>query len=134
MAKKLKPSVRSSTDVDKFVGQRIRQLRMQIGLSQQHIGEALGISFQQVQKYEKGNNRLSAGRLLDLADILNTTPHDLLGYEDDGPGKGASLNSFNVEIYKLAQEYVELPEALLAPIRNMITSLIEIYPRAKKKN
>jgi transcriptional regulator with XRE-family HTH domain len=131
MPKKSKRNVRASGEVDGYVGQRVRQLRMQIGLSQQQIGEALGISFQQIQKYEKGTNRLSAGRLIELAVALNTTPHDLLGYDDDAPKKG--LNAFNTEIYKLAQEFADLPEALITPIRQMITALIETYHGGRKK-
>ena len=49
--------------VDKHVGQRVRMRRLILGMSQTNLGDALGITFQQVQKYEKGANRISAGRL-----------------------------------------------------------------------
>ncbi len=57
--------------VDDHVGDRIRVRRFLMGLSQEKLGEALGLSFQQVQKYEKGANRVSASRLFQFAKILN---------------------------------------------------------------
>ncbi|MEX0760784.1 MAG: helix-turn-helix transcriptional regulator [Tistlia sp.] len=58
--------------VDVHVGQRVRQRRTLMGLSQEKLGEALGLTFQQVQKYERGANRIGASRLFDLANILDT--------------------------------------------------------------
>jgi transcriptional regulator with XRE-family HTH domain len=132
MAKKSKPTPRASGDVDKRVGQRLRQLRMQIGLSQQEIALTLGVSFQQIQKYEKGVNRVSAARLIELADLLHTTPHDLLGYDASAFDK-SSHNSFNTEAYKLVQAFMELPEAMISPIRILINSLIEAHDSLPKK-
>ena len=60
--------------VDEHVGERIRVRRSLLGLSQQKLGEVLGLSFQQVQKYEKGANRVSASRLFAFAKILNVPP------------------------------------------------------------
>ena len=57
--------------VDTYVGSRIRHRRKTLGLSQEKLGEALGITFQQVQKYEKGINRIGASRLLEIAECLN---------------------------------------------------------------
>ena len=57
---------------DVEIGRKIRALRLQRGLSQSGLGEGIGLTFQQVQKYEKGTNRVSAGRLQRIADILNT--------------------------------------------------------------
>ena len=56
--------------VDAHVGRRVRERRLALGLSQDKLGNALGISFQQVQKYEVGTNRVAAGRLWDMAKIL----------------------------------------------------------------
>jgi len=60
--------------IDKHVGSRVRMRRMLLGLSQEKLGEALGVSFQQVQKYEKGMNRIGASRLQDIAKILDAPP------------------------------------------------------------
>ena len=54
------------------IGQKIRALRLERGLSQSGLAEGIGLTFQQVQKYEKGTNRVSAGRLQRIADMLNT--------------------------------------------------------------
>ncbi len=56
--------------VDDHVGRRVRERRREIGISQDKLGNALGISFQQIQKYEVGTNRVAAGRLWDIARIL----------------------------------------------------------------
>lgn len=57
-------------DVDVFVGQRLRELRMLAGLSQSDVAAALGLTFQQLQKYERGFNRVSASRLFKLAQFF----------------------------------------------------------------
>lgn len=59
---------------DIHVGQRLRQRRLTLGLSQQDVADACGIRFQQIQKYETGANRVSASRLCDLAGILHVAP------------------------------------------------------------
>ena len=60
--------------IDLHVGSRVRMRRMLLGLSQEKLGEALGVTFQQVQKYEKGMNRIGASRLQDIAKILDAPP------------------------------------------------------------
>ncbi|MCC6787639.1 MAG: helix-turn-helix transcriptional regulator [Hyphomonadaceae bacterium] len=61
---------RAANAVDKKVGQRVRSRRLEIGMSQERLAELLGVTFQQVQKYEKGVNRIAVGRLLDIANAL----------------------------------------------------------------
>ncbi|MDP2298407.1 MAG: helix-turn-helix transcriptional regulator [Pseudolabrys sp.] len=56
--------------IDKHVGSRVRMRRMMLGMSQEKLGDALDLTFQQVQKYEKGTNRIGASRLHHIADIL----------------------------------------------------------------
>ncbi len=56
--------------IDKHVGSRVRMRRMMLGMSQEKLGDALGLTFQQVQKYEKGTNRIGASRLQQIAQIL----------------------------------------------------------------
>src|SRR5215467_14082693 len=56
--------------IDKHVGARVRMRRMMVGMSQEKLGDALGLTFQQVQKYEKGTNRIGASRLQQIASIL----------------------------------------------------------------
>jgi transcriptional regulator with XRE-family HTH domain len=61
---------RSVNPIDRHIGQRVRARRLQIAMSQEKLGDKLGITFQQVQKYEKGVNRIGSGRLADIARIL----------------------------------------------------------------
>jgi transcriptional regulator with XRE-family HTH domain len=61
---------KQANPVDAHVGHRVRLRRMLVGMSQERLGELLGLTFQQVQKYEKGINRIGAGRLFEVASIL----------------------------------------------------------------
>jgi transcriptional regulator with XRE-family HTH domain len=61
---------RRSDKRDVEVGRRVRAFRLQKGLSQEKLADQLGVTFQQVQKYEKGTNRIAAGRLQRIAEIL----------------------------------------------------------------
>jgi transcriptional regulator with XRE-family HTH domain len=56
--------------IDKHVGSRVRMRRMMLAMSQEKLGDALGLTFQQVQKYEKGTNRIGASRLQQISNIL----------------------------------------------------------------
>jgi transcriptional regulator with XRE-family HTH domain len=56
--------------IDKYVGSRVRMRRMMLGMSQEKLGNALGLTFQQVQKYEKGTNRIGASRVQQISNIL----------------------------------------------------------------
>ena len=62
--------MRKATNVDVVIGSRLRAQRLTRKLSQEELAESLGISFQQVQKYESGTNRISASRLKEISDIL----------------------------------------------------------------
>jgi transcriptional regulator with XRE-family HTH domain len=62
---------KSPNPIDKYVGSRVRMRRMMIGMSQEKLGDRLGITFQQVQKYEKGTNRIGASRLQQIALVLS---------------------------------------------------------------
>src|SRR5262245_12311683 len=64
---------RRPNPIDVHVGSRVRFRRMLLGMSQEKLGEKLGLTFQQVQKYEKGINRIGASRLFDLAQVLGVS-------------------------------------------------------------
>ncbi|HEY1243958.1 MAG TPA: helix-turn-helix transcriptional regulator [Hyphomicrobiaceae bacterium] len=64
---------RRANPIDIHVGSRVRFRRMLLGMSQEKLGEKLGLTFQQVQKYEKGINRIGASRLFDLAQVLGVS-------------------------------------------------------------
>ncbi len=65
-----KPTARAS-NADRHVGARIRERRITLGLSQQQLAQLIGVTYQQAHKYERGLNRISAGRLYDIAQVLN---------------------------------------------------------------
>ena len=71
--------------VDVEVGLTIRRLRKERGLSQEGLGKALGITFQQIQKYERGTNRISASMMVKAAKALDVQPADLLPRTDAAP-------------------------------------------------
>lgn len=73
--------------IDIHVGGRIRLRRNMLGMSQERLGESLGITFQQIQKYEKGTNRVGASRLQAIASILEVP---VAFFFEDAPGKAAS--------------------------------------------
>jgi transcriptional regulator with XRE-family HTH domain len=62
---------RAANAVDRKLGQRVRTRRLEIGMSQERLAELLGVTFQQVQKYEKGVNRIAASRLYDISSALD---------------------------------------------------------------
>ena len=80
----------SAEAFDVQLGQRIRARRLWLGLSQTELGAALGLSFQQVQKYERGMNRISAGRLYQFAKILDVPINYFFEQMSGAVNEGAS--------------------------------------------
>jgi len=63
-------TTKAPNPIDKYVGSRVRMRRIMLGMSQEKLGEALGLTFQQIQKYEKGTNRVGASRIQQISEIL----------------------------------------------------------------
>lgn len=63
-------TINRATETDRYVGGRIRERRIMLGLSQQQMADMIGVSYQQTHKYERGINRISAGRLYEIAQVL----------------------------------------------------------------
>jgi transcriptional regulator with XRE-family HTH domain len=85
-------STKTPNPVDKYVGSRVRMRRIMLGMSQEKLGEALGLTFQQVQKYEKGTNRVGASRLQQISEILQVPVSFLF---DGGPSGSANTDNFS---------------------------------------
>jgi transcriptional regulator with XRE-family HTH domain len=85
-------SKQNTADVETLIGDRIRSRRLQVRVSQEPLSKALGLTFQQVQKYEKGTNRVSAGRLLKIAEVLQCNVMDF--FEGVGGGMTAAGGTF----------------------------------------
>jgi transcriptional regulator with XRE-family HTH domain len=65
---------RINNDVDRYIGQRVRARRLVVGFTQKQLADEIGVTFQQIQKYESGADRISSSRLLQIAVALKTTP------------------------------------------------------------
>lgn len=79
---------RSPEIVDEHVGARVRLRRAVLGLSQEELSDQLGITFQQIQKYERGSNRISASRLFHIAQVLGVdVSYFFDGFNPDSPGR-----------------------------------------------
>lgn len=106
--------------VDVHVGKRVRHRRWMVGMTQQQLGEKVGIKFQQIQKYETGMNRISASRLWDIAHALGVPVSFFFeGLEDDaqasdyateaeGQARGDLLA--DKEALELVRSYYAIPE------------------------
>lgn len=106
--------------VDVHVGKRVRHRRWMVGMTQQQLGDIVGIKFQQIQKYETGMNRISASRLWDIAQALGVSISFFFeGFEDDEAAfeaKTASVENrgdllADKEALELVRSYYAIPEA-----------------------
>ena len=73
MKRTKKHNPRTSSAVDAYIGARMREGRLALKMSQTVLGEKLGVTFQQIQKYEKGENRVSAARLFEICEAMNVS-------------------------------------------------------------
>lgn len=78
--------------IDSYVGSQVRMRRQLLGLSQERLAEQIGVTFQQVQKYEKGVNRIGASRLQRIAEVLNTSPSFFFQQDPSEPLSLAGLD------------------------------------------
>ena len=84
--------------IDKKIGSVIRMRRVKLGLSQSDLGNALRVSFQQIQKYENGTNAVASTRISDLCRALEMTPNDLFGVSSKIDGDVSKLSSCTTKI------------------------------------
>ncbi|MBY0448416.1 MAG: helix-turn-helix domain-containing protein [Hyphomonadaceae bacterium] len=112
---------RGTTWVDQEIGLRIRSRRVELRMSQVALAEAIGVTFQQVQKYEKGQNRISAAMLLRIAQVLQQRPADLMPNVDPPEVAGADQERQLEQIAAFLQQ-IRDPEnrSLLVRIAKML--------------
>jgi transcriptional regulator with XRE-family HTH domain len=96
-------SVKSPNPIDVFVGARVRLQRQVLGMSQGTLAGALNITFQQVQKYEKGTNRIGASRLQEIARILGVPVSFFFRDGDDLPASTIGIEAPNAEANNVMQ-------------------------------
>ena len=134
MAKSSKYTGRSATPVDAHIGQKIRARRNLLGLSQTELADAAGITFQQIQKYEKGANRVGASRLQQFSDALGVPPAyffegaPTVGKKQPAPKEG-ELSEHSIVSFLGTREGAALVRAFMAikqkPIRQNAIAFLE---------
>ena len=102
---------KSPNSVDKYAGRRVRMRRMMLAMSQGKLGDALGLTFQQVQKYEKGTNRIGASRLQQISHILQVP---VAFFFEGAPNLHGSTNRMQEEPSpSYVSDFLATPEGLL---------------------
>jgi len=119
--------------VDIYVGKRIRMRRLYLNMNQQTLADALGVSFQQLQKYELGHNRTSASRLVAIAQVLGVAiPYFFNGL----PGPEGQSTNDNKWQEQLAQpetiQLIRFYDAMPAPAREAFLALVSAVARSTR--
>ncbi len=99
--------------VDVHVGQRVRQRRWMVGMTQQQLGDRVGIKFQQIQKYESGTNRISASRMWDIAAAMEVPVSFFFeGLDGQAPDTGEAQGDIltDKEALELVRAYYAIPK------------------------
>lgn len=118
--------VKAPDAVDKNVGNLVRMRRLLLDLTQAELAKAIGVSFQQVQKYEKGTNRISASRLQQIADLLRVPPQFF--FERLGDNEEAATPSRLSASHPSISEFVASAEGL-----RLIKAFTQIKQRSVRK-
>jgi transcriptional regulator with XRE-family HTH domain len=94
-------------DIDRHVGARVRERRIMLGLTQQQLADLIGVTYQQAHKYERGINRVSAGRLYEIASVLSVP----VGYFFDGLEKQdvRAISPRERMCLELARNFAQIP-------------------------
>lgn len=106
---------------DQEIGTRLKLARVAKNMSQEELGLSLGLTFQQIQKYEKGSNRLSGSRILNICRTLEITPHQLLGWQE--PETAALIEA---DVYKMARKLMAIRPELRAITMRLIMTVSEM--------
>ena len=102
-------SKKAPNPIDIHVGSRVRLRRMMLGMSQERLGENLGITFQQIQKYEKGSNRVGASRLQHIANVLKVP---VSFFFEDAPGNAEEATGFGESNHSYVVDFLSSSEGL----------------------
>jgi transcriptional regulator with XRE-family HTH domain len=135
-------SAKTPDPVDKYVGSRVRMRRIMLSMSQEKLGDALGLTFQQIQKYEKGTNRIGASRLHQIADVLQVPVSFLF---EGGPTGGIVVDGMSeapspsyVSDFLATSEGLALTRAFTkiddAKLRRSIVDLVEQIAGTQNQN
>ena len=100
--------IRRATETDRHVGARIRERRIMLGLSQQQMADMIGVTYQQAHKYERGINRISAGRLYEIAQVLRV-PIEYFFQSLGGAEGPGTLDDRQRMCLELARNFAQIP-------------------------
>lgn len=124
-------AVKTGNPIDQYVGARMRMQRMLRGLSRADLGKAVGVTFQQVHKYEKGRNRMGASRLQQIANVLQVTPDFFF----DGASSPNAVSTSGSRGTAIIEGFISSPDGIAlckaftdirdAKTRRSIVSLVE---------
>jgi transcriptional regulator with XRE-family HTH domain len=134
-----KSELKPANHVDVEIGQRIKQRRKSMSISQEKLGEALGVSFQQIQKYEKGMNRISVSSLKTIAQFLETNPIYFYGDSAPAPQPGFAESGDGFDVVKMLRdpELKELSRAFASikdeTVRKTILDLVRSLSPNKER-
>ncbi|MBB4574740.1 helix-turn-helix domain-containing protein [Rhizobium lentis] len=134
-------NVKTPNAIDSYVGARIRMRRQLLGMSQERLAEQIGVTFQQVQKYEKGINRIGASRLQRIAAVLHASPSFFFEQGDSQPlaerGLDAPDHTDPVAEFLRTKEGLVLNRAFLKiadpDIRQSIIALVTAMSQAESR-
>ena len=125
--------------IDKHVGSRVRMRRMMLEMSQERLGDALGLTFQQVQKYEKGTNRIGASRLQQISNILDVPVSFFFEGAPSVPGPtgaGAGVSTAYISEFLATSDGLALTKAFMqiedAKLRRRIVDLVQAIAGKEK--
>lgn len=119
--------------IDIVVGSRVRRARLARGLTQGALADRIGVTFQQVQKYENGSNRVSASKLVEIADHLLVPPESFLeGLGQMSGGKTAKSGSPGAE--DLLTMYTGLPPPMRESVLQIVRSLADSLDRPRRRS
>jgi transcriptional regulator with XRE-family HTH domain len=116
-------SRRGLEHVDAEVGAKLREYRIRAGLSQTELGQEVGVTFQQIQKYENGTNAIATARLPSVCAALNISPNDLYGTLYTTGKKREAVPQLTTFATKLALAVDELPRRLRNGIADLVRDL-----------
>jgi transcriptional regulator with XRE-family HTH domain len=121
---------KSASEIDAHVGVRMRRRREALGISQGRLGRNLGLTFSQIQKYEKGTNRIGAGRLYQIAAFLGVEPgYFFEGLEEPESAAPAAGGASRDELVSLSEAFTAIREAetrasVLALVRSLAAGMV----------
>lgn len=114
MIKKQSPRTKAPQSIDGIVGGKIKARRIALNKSQGELAAAIGVTFQQIQKYEKGLNRISLSRLIDICGALNVKPEFFIGTAAVGQNNTEiEFSDMSADAIQLIQSYSKIEDSKL---------------------